>query len=129
MSKLVWNFSNMFEIGEFDYLKDIKSLWHAQILLSQIQTDLFWFSTSRKIVQTCLNLSKTVQTTARPWDTLFWVPEKNRAMQNRASWGLYLCTKWIFFPKNSVSARLLAKIRVSQGYCYVVQCTLHLLRS
>ena len=67
--------------------------------------------------------------TARPWDTLFLVPEKYRAAQNRTSWGLYLCTKWDFFPKNSVSARLLAKIRVSQGYCYVVQCTLHLLRS
>ena len=29
-----------------------------------------------------------------------------------------------FFSKNRVSARLMAKIRVSQGYCYVVQCTL-----
>jgi hypothetical protein len=28
-----------------------------------------------------------------------------------------------FFSKNRVSARLLAKICVSQGYCYVVQCT------
>ena len=60
---------------------------------------------------------------ARPRDTRFLVPEKNRAAQNRTSWGLYLCTKRDFFSKNSVSARLLAKIRVSQGYCYVVQCT------
>ena len=30
-----------------------------------------------------------------------------------------------FFSKNRVSARLLVKIRVSQGYCYVVQCTLY----
>ena len=50
----------------------------------------------------------------------FWFQKKKRAAQNRASWGLYLCTKWIFFSKNSVSARFLAKIRVSQGYCYVV---------
>ena len=38
---------------------------------------------------------------------------------------VYLCTKWDFFSKNSVSPRLLAKIRVSQGYCYVVQCTVY----
>ena len=44
--------------------------------------------------------------TARPWDTLFLVPEKNRAAQNRTSWGLYLCTEGIFFSKNSVTSRL-----------------------
>ena len=32
------------------------------------------------------------QTTARPRDTRFLVPGKNRAAQNRASWGLYLKT-------------------------------------
>ena len=57
--------------------------------------------------------------TARPRDTRFLVPGKNRAAQNRASWGLYLCTKWDFFSKNSVSSRLLFKIRVSWGYTYV----------
>ena len=31
-----------------------------------------------------------------------------------------------FFFENSVSTRLLAKIRVSQGYCYVVLCTVYL---
>ena len=35
---------------------------------------------------------------------------------------LHLCNKINFFQKIRVSARLLAKIRVSQGYCYVVQC-------
>ena len=63
--------------------------------------------------------------TARPRDARFLVPEKKRAAQNRTSWGLYLCTKWIFFSKNRVSARLLVKISVSQGYCYVIQCTLY----
>ena len=51
--------------------------------------------------------------TARPRDTRFLVLEKNRAAQNRALWGLYLCTKWDFLSKNSVSSRLLFKIRVS----------------
>ena len=59
--------------------------------------------------------------TARPRDTLFLVPEKNRAAQNRASWGLYLCSKWDFFPKNRVSSRLLFKIRVLWGYTYVLK--------
>ena len=59
--------------------------------------------------------------TARPRDTRILVPEKNRAAQNRASWGLYLCTKWYFFSKNSVSSRLLFKIRVSWGYTYVLK--------
>ena len=58
--------------------------------------------------------------TARPQGTWFLVPEKNRASQNRASWGLYLCTKR-FFSKNSVSSRLLFKIRVSWGYTYVLK--------
>ena len=58
------------------------------------------------------NQKLSVTITARPRDTRNLVPEKNRAAQNRASWGLYLCTKWDFFPKNSVSARFLAKIRV-----------------
>ena len=48
-------------------------------------------------------------------------PEKNRAAQNRASWGLYLCTKWDFFTKNRVSSRLLFKIRASWGYTYVLK--------
>jgi hypothetical protein len=38
---------------------------------------------------------------------------------------LHLCNKIFIFSKKRVSARLLAKIRVSQGYCYVVQCTLY----
>ena len=59
--------------------------------------------------------------TARPRDTRFLVPGKKRAAQNRASWGLYLCTKWDFFSKNSVSSRLLFKIRVSWGYNYVLK--------
>ena len=59
--------------------------------------------------------------TARPRDTRILVPEKNRAAQNRASWGLYLCTKWYFFSKNSVSSRLLFKIRASWGYTYVLK--------
>ena len=59
--------------------------------------------------------------TARPRDTRFLIPEKNRASQNRPSWGLYLCTKWDFFSKNSVSSRLLFKIRVSWGYTYVLK--------
>ena len=37
--------------------------------------------------------------TARPRDTRFLVLGKNRAAQNSASWGLYLCTKWDFFFK------------------------------
>ena len=59
--------------------------------------------------------------TARPRDTRILVPEKNRAAQNRASWGLYLCTKWDFFTKNRVSSRLLFKIRASWGYTYVLK--------
>ena len=59
--------------------------------------------------------------TARPRDTRILVPEKNRAAQNRASWGLYLCTKWDFFYKNRVSSRLLFKIRASWGYTYVLK--------
>ena len=58
---------------------------------------------------------------ARPRDTRILVPEKNRAAQNRASWGLYLCTKWDFFYKNRVSSRLLFKIRASWGYTYVLK--------
>ena len=54
--------------------------------------------------------------TARPWDARFLVPEKNRAAQNRTSWGLYLCTKGIFFSKNRVPSRFLFKIRVSQVF-------------
>ena len=59
--------------------------------------------------------------TARPRDTRFLVLGKNRAAQNRASWGLYLCTKWDSFSKNSVSSRLFFKIRVSWGYTYVLK--------
>ena len=59
--------------------------------------------------------------TARPRDTRILVPEKNRAAQNRASWGLYLCTKWDFFSKNSASSRLFFKIRASWGYTYVLK--------
>ena len=59
--------------------------------------------------------------TARPRDTRILVPEKNRAVQNRALWGLYLCTKWDFFSKNSVSSRLLFKIRALWGYIFVLK--------
>ena len=59
--------------------------------------------------------------TERPWDTRILVPEKNRAAQNRALWGLYICTKWDFFTKNRVSSRLLFKIRASWGYTYVLK--------
>ena len=62
-----------------------------------------------------------LQVTARPRDTRILVQEKNRAAQNRASWGLYLCTKWDFFTKNRVSSRLLFKIRASWGYTYVLK--------
>ena len=54
--------------------------------------------------------------TARPRDTRILVPEKNRAAQNRTLWGLYLCTKEIFFSKNRGPSRLLFKIRVSQVF-------------
>ena len=54
--------------------------------------------------------------TARPRDTRFLVPEKNCAAQNRASWGLCLCTKIDFFSKNRVTSRFLFKIRVSQVF-------------
>ena len=59
--------------------------------------------------------------TARPRDTRILVPEKNRSAQNRALWGLYICTKWDFFTKNRVSSRLLFKIRASWGYTYVLK--------
>ena len=69
-----------------------------------------------------LNIFQTVfQYTARPPDTRILVPEKNCAAQNRASWGLYLCTKWYFFTKNRVYSRLLFKIRASWGYTYVLK--------
>ena len=54
--------------------------------------------------------------TARPRDTRFLVPEKNRAAENRASWCLSLCTKVIFFSKNRVASRPLFKIRVLQVF-------------
>ena len=62
--------------------------------------------------------------TARPRDTRFLVPEKNRAAQNRASWGLYLCTKVIFFSKNRVTSRLLSKNRVLQVFLLTNSCAL-----
>ena len=68
-----------------------------------------------------IRLDLLVWSTARPRDTRILVPEKNRAAQNRASWGLYLCTKWDFFSKNSASSRLFFKIRASWGYTYVLK--------
>ena len=56
------------------------------------------------------------KSTARPRDTRILVPEKNRAAQNRTSWGLYLCTKEIFSSKIRVPSRLLFKIRLSQVF-------------
>ena len=50
--------------------------------------------------------------TARPRDTRILVPEKNRAAQNRTSWGLYLCTEWDFFSKNSATSRLQCILRL-----------------
>ena len=46
-----------------------------------------------------ISLMRFFKNTARPRDTRILVPEKNRAAQIRASWGLYLCTKWDFFFK------------------------------
>ena len=60
--------------------------------------------------------------TARPRDARFLVPEKNRAAQNRASWGLYLCTKVIFFSKNRLTSRLFFKIRVLQVFLWKKSC-------
>ena len=78
------------------------------IKMSKFRTNIFWY--------------KLLPTTARPRDTRFFVPEKNRAAQNRASWGLYLCSKVIFFFKNRVASRLLSKIRALQVLLWTNSC-------
>ena len=84
------------------------------------QSEFFTLQNSNKINVSVMTWKSKV-ITARPRDTRILVPEKNRAAQNRASWGLYLCTKWDFFTKNRVSSRLLFKIRASWGYTYVLK--------
>ena len=84
------------------------------------QSEFFTLQNSNKINVSVMTWKSKV-ITARPRDTRILVPEKNRAAQNRASWGLYLCTKWDFFYKNRVSSRLLFKIRASWGYTYVLK--------
>ena len=64
----------------------------------------FWFLSLKHITPKC----STKKNTARPRDTRILVPEKNRAAQNRPSWGLYLCTKGIFFFQKTVYL---------QGFC------------
>ena len=55
------------------------------------------------------------ENTARPRDTRFLVPEKNRAVQNRTSWGLYLCTKGnFFFKKQCISKAFGQNPRISR---------------
>ena len=51
----------------------------------------------------------------------FWFQKKTVQLKTALLEVYTYVLKGIFFSKNSVSPRLLAKIRVCQGYCYVVQ--------
>ena len=51
----------------------------------------------------------------------FWFQKKTVQLKTALREVYTYVLKGIFFSKNSASPRLLAKIRASQGYCYVVQ--------
>ena len=55
----------------------------------------------------------------------FWFQEKTVQLKTALREVYTYVLNGFFFSKNRVSARLLVKISVSQGYCYVIQCTLY----
>ena len=56
----------------------------------------------------------------------FWFQKKTVQLKTALREVYTYVLKGFFFAKNRASSRLLAKIRVSQGYCYVVQCIVNL---
>ena len=91
-------------------MRGVLKIYYVQIIILSTQPlTFFWDDENQKervytksinyfIKPTQMGADKSVST-ARPRDARILVPEINPAAQNRASWGLYLCTKWDFFQK------------------------------